>query len=249
MTQPPPFGQQPQWGPPPQQQWGQQPVPGGPPPQGYPPQGYPQQPMPPQQGYPQQAYPQQPPMQQPVPQQGWQGGPPPGYPAGPPPQQQGGGGKKALGWVGTVVLAIVVVGGGALIRSFDGGGIAVGECVDVTNPSTTRPEWDKVACGSTESDYKVAKQLDGHATCSSDYDSLEKRGDYVMCLVPDVEVGDCLTAPMLDLSTKVSCSDPDAAQEVTTVANNTSGDAACTDDSEKYLTWNEPPLTMCWKSA
>ncbi|KAA5829487.1 hypothetical protein ABT337_31020 [Saccharopolyspora hirsuta] len=228
MTQPPQFGQQPQWGPPPQQQWGQQqPVPAGPP-QGYP-AGPPPQQMPPQGGFP--------------------GGPPPQMPPQGGAPQQGGAAKKVLGMVGTLVLGIVGVVVVALLRSVDGGGIAVGECVDVTNPSTTRPEWDKAACGSAESDFKVAKQLDGSGSCGDDYDSLEKRGDYVMCMVPDVKTGDCLTAPMLDISTKVPCSDPDAAQQVTAVANNTSGDAACTEDSEKYLTWNEPPLTMCWKST
>ncbi|MFB9569489.1 LppU/SCO3897 family protein [Saccharopolyspora hordei] len=222
MTHPQQFGQYPQQQ---QPQW-------GPPPQ-VPPQGAPAgaPPMPPQGGYP--------------------GGQPQGFPGGPPPQAPKGNGvvQKVLGLVGTVVVGIIVVVVVALLRTVDGGGIAVGECIDLTNPSTTAPEWETAPCGSPQSDFKVAKQLDGMKSCGSDYDSLTKSGDYTMCMVPDVSVGDCLTAPALDISTKVPCSDPDAAQQVTTAVNNSSGEAACREDSEQYLTWDEPPLTVCVKSV
>ncbi|MER7083859.1 LppU/SCO3897 family protein [Saccharopolyspora kobensis] len=239
MTQPPQFGQhpqqQPQWGRPPQQQWGQ-------PQQPVPPQGYPQQPPVPAPGYPQ---------QQQIPPQGYPGGPPPqGYPGGPAPQKSGVG-KKILGVVGTLGLGIVGVVVLALLRSVDGGGIAVGECVDITSPSMARADWETAACGTSKSDFKVAKQLDGRASCGDDYDSAERPGDYVLCLVPDVAVGDCRTDSPTELQVKVPCTDPDAKHRITAVADNASGPPECAegDPDQYYMVWNEPALTICWKSA
>ncbi|MGW1677623.1 LppU/SCO3897 family protein [Saccharopolyspora sp. NPDC002376] len=210
----------------------------------------PQQPMPPQGWAPQQ------PMQQPMPPQGgYPGGPPPQLPQGgfgpppmPPPQKSSASTMKVLKIVGTVVLGIVVIGGGALLKNIDGGGIPVGDCVDITNASTTRLKWDTATCGTPESDYKVAEQHDGRATCADEYASVEKRGDYVLCMVPDVKVGDCTDDPISSIAVKLECSDPKAELEVTTVVNDSTGDPACTDDADHYQSWNEPALTVCWKS-
>ncbi|MER5389783.1 hypothetical protein [Saccharopolyspora sp. NPDC002686] len=207
----------------------------------------------PQQPMPQQGWAPQQPVQQMPPQGGYPGGPPLqggfGPPPMPPPQKSSASTLKVLKLVGTVVLGIVLLVVGLIVRSMDGGGIAEGECVNVTNASTVRPQWESAPCGSQESDYKVAEQHDGRANCGEEYASVEKRGDYALCMVPDLKVGDCTDDPITGIAVKISCSAPDASLEVTTVVNDSRGDPACTDEADQYQAWNKPPLTICWKSV
>jgi hypothetical protein len=212
--------------------------PGGPQqPQGQP---YSQQPQG-QQPYPQQPqgqpYPQAPqgqfaggpvPGTGPMPQQGnfppGQPQPFPQAPMGTPPKK----GRKLLASIGGVVGVIVVV---IIVRLVIGVGVstvasstddahntAVGECASVTG-TTSKPNYEKVDCGSGKENYQVGVVLKSTETCPDGYDEYYETGtlnNVKLCLAPVLTDGKCYnfqSTLQTEMGYKaIPCTDPNATQ-------------------------------------
>nr|WP_253947076.1 hypothetical protein [Mycolicibacterium rhodesiae] len=68
------------------------------------------------------------------------------------------------------VTAVVAIGGVAGCSSSSAANLAVGDCLK-TGGTPERPEVTKVACGSPESNFKVAATVENSEQCPADVDS------------------------------------------------------------------------------
>jgi hypothetical protein len=68
------------------------------------------------------------------------------------------------------VAAVVAIGGVAGCSSSSAANLAVGDCLK-TGGTPERPEVTKVACGSPESNFKVAATVENSEQCPADVDS------------------------------------------------------------------------------
>ena len=96
------------------------------------------------------------------------------------------------------VAAIVAIGGLAGCSSSSAANLAVGDCLK-TGGTPERPEVAKVACGSPESNFKVAATVENSDQCPADVDSYySMRGAFsdtttTICMDIDWVVGNCMS--------------------------------------------------------
>ena len=96
------------------------------------------------------------------------------------------------------VAAIVAIGGLAGCSSSSAANLAVGDCLK-TGGTPERPEVTKVACGSPESNFKVAATVETSEQCPDDVDSYySMRGAFsdtttTICMDIDWIVGNCMS--------------------------------------------------------
>ncbi|MGP4019416.1 LppU/SCO3897 family protein [Saccharopolyspora sp. 5N708] len=130
---------------------------------------------------------------------------------------------------------------------------AAGQCVNITDADTAEPGWRRADCGSTESDFVIAKVTASSDTCPPGYatasQDTRRTSGMRLCLVPDVVVGDCLRVPRASIETKVRCGEPDADAEVIAVASNTGGGAACPPGTGRFTVYPDPARTVCTKTS
>jgi hypothetical protein len=94
--------------------------------------------------------------------------------------------------------AILAIGGLAGCSSSSAADLAVGDCLK-TGGTPERPEVTKVACGSPESNFKVAATVETSELCPADVDSYySMRGTFsdtstTICMDIDWVVGDCMS--------------------------------------------------------
>ena len=96
------------------------------------------------------------------------------------------------------VAAIVAIGGVVGCSSSSAANLAVGDCLK-TGGTPERPEVTKVACGSPESNFKVAATVETSEQCPDDVDSYySMRGAFsdtttTICMDIDWIVGNCMS--------------------------------------------------------
>ena len=96
------------------------------------------------------------------------------------------------------VAAIVAIGGLAGCSSSSAANLAVGDCLK-TGGTPERPEVTKVACGTPESNFKVAATVENSDQCPADVDSYySMRGAFsdtstTICMDIDWVVGNCMS--------------------------------------------------------
>gem|GEM_PF-5635073 len=165
----------------------------------------------------------------------------------PPPEPKRNGWKAGV--VGGVVFALLVGIGvvGFRLLAVGGAEVEAGECIHLTDARTGSVEYETVACGSEESDYRVARVVNGSTDCGADYDVVGRSGAYQLCLINDVKTGDCLSTGGPDeFLVKVACDAPRADLEVTAVADTASTDGhECSMHGENYWVYHEEELTIC----
>ena len=94
--------------------------------------------------------------------------------------------------------AMLAIGGLAGCSSSSATDLAVGDCLK-TGGTPERPEVTKVACGSPESNFKVAATVETSEQCPTDVDSYySMRGSFsdtstTICMDIDWVVGDCMS--------------------------------------------------------
>lgn len=247
--------------------------PGGPQqPQGQP---YPQQPQ--GQPYPPQGQP-YPPQGQPYPQapQGqFAGGPVPGTgpmpgnvpPGGPQPFPQAPVGKPKKGRrilasvfsvVGVIVVYIIIrvvlsLGVGTAVSSADDAhNTNVGDCASVTG-TTSKPNYEKVDCGSGKDNYQVGMVIKASDKCPDDggYDTYYEEGtlnNVKLCLAPILADGKCynlVSASGTEMGyPAIACTDASAIQ--IKVVKGKADHGACEDpDPQHSLVYDPLKLTYC----
>ncbi|GAA0511347.1 hypothetical protein GCM10011581_01490 [Saccharopolyspora subtropica] len=126
--------------------------------------------------------------------------------------------------------------------SFRAAQLTTGACVSITDVDTAEPGWERVGCGSPESDFVIASITSDAQPCPPPYAAVSQdtTGGVRLCLVPDVAVGDCLRVPVAGVQTKVPCTDPQANRTVTAVST----EAACPPGSEATA-YPDPARTVC----
>ena len=98
----------------------------------------------------------------------------------------------------TAVAAVVAIAGSAGCSSSSAANLAVGDCLK-TGGTPERPEVTKVACGSRESNFKVAASVDNSEQCPADVDSYySMRSAFsdtstTICMDIDWVVGNCMS--------------------------------------------------------
>ena len=96
------------------------------------------------------------------------------------------------------VAAIVAIGALAGCSSSSAANLSVGDCLK-TGGTPERPEVTKVACGSPESNFKVAATVENSDQCPADVDSYySMRGAFsdtttTICMDIDWIVGNCMS--------------------------------------------------------
>jgi hypothetical protein len=148
----------------------------------------------------------------------------PQAPMGTPPKKS----RKLLASIGGVVGAIVVVlivrfviglGVGTAVSSADDAhNTSVGECASVTG-TTSKPQYDKVDCGSGKENYTVGVVLKSTETCPEGYDEYYEEGtlnNVKLCLAPVLADGKCYnfqSVSQTEMGYKdIPCTDPQASQ-------------------------------------
>ena len=215
------------------------------------------------------------------PPQGGYGPPPHGQPGGygPPPQQGGfpppqpgqpgqpgpdGSSPKPKGSVlkrvGAIVAVIVVVIGVRIafteLRQNDAvdPGVAVGDCVTVTNASATDTETETVDCSDPTGVYEVASTGDGTTDCpTEDYTTFTLTAGNetsVVCLAANFTEGQCydgLTG-VYSTFTQVDCGSFDAQAKVALRAEGQADESLCEPYADTLLlsvVYPQPSRTYC----
>lgn len=159
-----------------------------------------------------------------------------------------------LGCAGLLLVGTLLTVG----RSFagmGGGTPEVGDCVAITDDSEDDLAFETTACGTADSDHRVVQAKQNHASCDGDYSEITQ-GATSLCLIPDVNTGDCQNVPgtnsagisiPMGIDTKVPCGDPDADVELVEVTDSTAGESVCPAEAENYAVFDAPPKTFCFE--
>ncbi|NHD18258.1 MULTISPECIES: LppU/SCO3897 family protein [Actinopolyspora] len=179
----------------------------------------------------------------------------------PDPHPAGGKRRKLLGSL--VALAVVVLlGCGALfgwnawksgsagaveemLSDIGGVDLAEGDCVHLPRGGKN-VDFEKAGCGSARSDFRVVELREDSQRCAKEsYGALLVNED-VYCMIPDVEVGDCVAdlKGETTLLTKVNCADEAAGWRVTGVADVADSEECAA--GAMYQTYPEPARTLCF---
>lgn len=177
----------------------------------------------------------------------------------PPPR----GGKRGKLFGSLVTLAVVVLlGCGALfgwnawksgslgaveemLSDIGGVDLAEGDCVHIPRGGEN-VDFEQAGCGSARSDFRVVELREDSQKCArQSYGALLVNED-VYCMIPDVEVGDCVTdlGGETTLLTKVNCADEAATWRVTGVADVVDSEECAA--GAMYQTYPEPARTLCF---
>ena len=179
-------------------------------------------------------------------------GPPPGPPFGPTGQPVR---KRRFPLWLMIVLPIVVIALGVLsVVSFmkSPASASVGDCLHVTEFTTTGADPTKIDCADQNANVKVAVKLDSSSsTCpTGDYDeySVSGRSSYKLCLMINAHDGDCFADVTSSTAgyKRVACTDPTAEIEFVKIVTGQADEAACEGVKiDGAVTYSEPATTMC----
>ncbi|WP_019814259.1 LppU/SCO3897 family protein [Saccharomonospora saliphila] len=163
--------------------------------------------------------------------------------------------RKGTAWAGVVAaVALIVAAVVIVIRWSDAGTpeLAVGDCVHVSDFSGMTASPELLDCEDDDAVLRVAASEDGvDARCPDGHYSVVFSGQKTLCLMFNVERGDCLTNMDPDSPKgyeRVSCADPAAEMVVLRVADGTADPAGACGDLpgrvEPYV-YSEPETVIC----
>ena len=148
-------------------------------------------------------------------------------------------------------LAAVVTGCSAVDEATktDVAKTKVGDCISITNNSTTATEGDPMDCSSPKAVYKVFQTFDAKTECASEYTSyteeLVSGGTAFLCLAPNFQQDSCYN----DVSTSpykwVDCTSPDATFKVLQRVDGQDDEMLCGETAEQFITVPDPKTLYC----
>ncbi len=152
-------------------------------------------------------------------------------------------------------LVAVVTGCSALDNASksDTAKAKVGDCINVTDSSSSATKSAPEDCSSPKAVYRVVKTADQKLECAAEYttytEDLVSGGKAYMCLAPNFKKGSCYADVGANPYKYVDCSSAEASFKVVQRIDGEANELGCGADATSFVTVPDPKVTFCLGAA
>ncbi|WP_330252047.1 hypothetical protein OG874_39035 [Nocardia sp. NBC_00565] len=152
-------------------------------------------------------------------------------------------------------LVAVVTGCSALDNATksDTAKAKVGDCINVTDSSSTATKSEPEDCSSAKAVYKVFQTADKKIDCAAEYttytEDLVGGGQAYMCLAPNFKQGSCYADVGSNPYKYVDCTSGEASFKVLGRIDGQTDELLCNADATSFVTVPDPKTTFCLGAA
>ncbi|MET8875950.1 hypothetical protein [Nocardia sp. NPDC004604] len=129
----------------------------------------------------------------------------------------------------------------------------VGDCINVTDSSSTATKSEPVDCSSAKAVYKVFQTADKKLDCAAEYttytEDLVSGSKAYMCLAPNFKQGSCYADVGTNPYKYVDCSASEATFKVVKRIDGQADELLCGADATSFVTVPDPKVTFCLGAA
>lgn len=159
--------------------------------------------------------------------------------------------RVVLALLAVGALVAVVTGCSALDNASksDTAKTKVGECINVTDSSSSATKSEPVDCSSPKAVYKVFQTADKSIDCAAEYttytEDLVSGGQAHMCLGPNFKQGSCYADVGTNPYKYVDCASSEATFKVIQRIDGQADELQCGADATSFVTVPDPKVTFC----